>query len=95
MAVPVSQRGVVFFRNQTIGVEDQKLLVDKLGRLSGKPDASNLYRNAVSTEKLGHSVDENGKLDEAVTALEPGAFRAMSKDKLGFHKLASHGWHSE
>ena len=36
----VSQRGVVFFRNQDIGIEDQKVLGQKLGDLTGKPETS-------------------------------------------------------
>ena len=36
----VSQRGVVFFRNQSINIEDQKLLGQKLGELTGKPESS-------------------------------------------------------
>jgi len=36
----VSQRGVVFFRNQDLGIEDQKVLGQKLGELTGKPKTS-------------------------------------------------------
>ena len=39
-ALIVSQRGVVFFRNQNINVEQQKLLGQKLGELTGKPETS-------------------------------------------------------
>lgn len=38
--VSVSQRGVLFFRNQDIGIEDQKILGQKLGELTGKPATS-------------------------------------------------------
>ncbi len=40
LAVVVSQRGVVFFRNQDINIEDQKTLGQKLGVLTGKPQTS-------------------------------------------------------
>jgi len=40
LAITVSQRGVVFFRNQDITVEDQKKLGQKLGELTGKPSSS-------------------------------------------------------
>jgi hypothetical protein len=40
LAITVSQRGVVFFRNQDITVEDQKILGQKLGELTGKPASS-------------------------------------------------------
>lgn len=40
LAITVSQRGVVFFRNQDISVEEQKTLGQKLGELTGKPASS-------------------------------------------------------
>jgi hypothetical protein len=40
LAITVSERGVVFFRNQDISVEDQKTLGQKLGELTGKPASS-------------------------------------------------------
>jgi hypothetical protein len=40
LAITVSQRGVVFFRNQEISVEEQKTLGQKLGELTGKPASS-------------------------------------------------------
>ena len=39
----VSQRGVVFFRNQDINIEDQKTLGQKLGELTGKPETSKVH----------------------------------------------------
>lgn len=36
----VSQRNVVFFRNQDLTVEEQKILGQKLGELTGKPESS-------------------------------------------------------
>jgi alpha-ketoglutarate-dependent taurine dioxygenase len=44
LAILVSQRGVVFFRGQDIGIEDQKLLGQKLGELTGKPETSKASR---------------------------------------------------
>lgn len=40
LAITVSQRGVVFFCNQDISVEDQKTLGQRLGELTGKPATS-------------------------------------------------------
>jgi hypothetical protein len=40
LAILVSQRGVVFFRNQDINIEEQKALGQKLGELTGKPTTS-------------------------------------------------------
>jgi len=39
----VSERGVVFFRNANISVEQQKELVQKLGEAGGKPATSGLH----------------------------------------------------
>jgi hypothetical protein len=38
-----SERGVVFFRDAIITPEEQKDLVDALGRLGGKPESSRLH----------------------------------------------------
>lgn len=40
LAILCSQRGVVFFRNQDIDVEQLKVLTGKLGELTGKPEES-------------------------------------------------------
>jgi hypothetical protein len=40
LAIIISQRGVVFFRNKEISVEDQKTLGQKLGELTDKPASS-------------------------------------------------------
>lgn len=41
MDIPlVSQRGVVFFRNQELNSDQQKQLAQKLGELTGKPSTS-------------------------------------------------------
>lgn len=54
----VSQRGVVFFRDQDINIEDQKILGTKLGELSGKPDTSKLHVHPITEEssELGDEV---------------------------------------
>ncbi|KAH8884277.1 Clavaminate synthase-like protein [Thozetella sp. PMI_491] len=65
LAILVSQRGVVFFRNQDLDVEKQ--LGQKLGELTGKPETSKLHRHALSNSKRGIAVDENGKLNDEVS----------------------------
>jgi hypothetical protein len=47
LAVLVSQRGVVFFRSQSIGIDDQKILGQKLGELTGKPATSKVLTAAL------------------------------------------------
>lgn len=46
----VSQRGVVFFRNQSLNIDDQKLLGQKLGELTGKPETSKVIIAIDTTE---------------------------------------------
>jgi hypothetical protein len=50
LAITVSQRGVVFFRNQDISIEEQKTLGQKLGELTGKPASSKVcYSESITT----------------------------------------------
>ena len=51
----VSQRGVVFFKNQSLTLEEQKKLGLRLGQLTGRPAESSLHRHPVTetTPELG------------------------------------------
>ncbi|KAF2105596.1 hypothetical protein BDV96DRAFT_626198 [Lophiotrema nucula] len=97
LAVLVSQRGVVFFRNQDINIDDQKILGQKLGELTGKPETSKLHRHALSNSKRGIAVDENGKLDDEVSVISSEQNRKFYKDRFSANskKLASLGWHAD
>ena len=64
----VSQRGVVFFRDQDITIAEQKVLGTKLGELSGKPASSKLHIHPITEEssELGDEIsvissERNGK----------------------------------
>ena len=54
----VSQRGVVFFRDQDLSIEEQKQLGTKLGELSGKPASSKLHVHPITeeTSELGDEI---------------------------------------
>ncbi len=97
--LPVSQRGVVFFRHQDLAIDDQKLLGQKLGELTGKPATSGLHRHALSNSKRGIAVDENGRLDDEVSVISSEQTRRFYGDRFGGEgpkkRLASHGWHAE
>lgn len=43
LAITISRRGVVFFKNQNLSPEDQKFLTNCLGHLTGKPPTSGLH----------------------------------------------------
>ncbi|GAD94720.1 hypothetical protein AN2198.2 [Paecilomyces variotii No. 5] len=97
LAILVSQRGVVFFRNQKINSDEQKVLGQKLGELTGKPSTSKLHRHAVANSKRGISVDENGKLDDEISVISSEVNRKLYGDRYQPHngRLASEGWHAD
>lgn len=93
----VSQRGVVFLRNQDLGVSDQKSLAIKIGHLTGRPDASYLHKHPLSNGKRGLAVGSDGKVDDEVTIMSSEQNKKMYKGRCGpsTKRLASEGWHSE
>ncbi|KAK0619080.1 hypothetical protein B0T14DRAFT_430375 [Immersiella caudata] len=97
LAILVSQRGVVFFRNQDINIDDQKLLGQRLGELTGKPETSKLHRHALSNSKRGIAVDENGKLDDEVSVISSEQNRKYYGDRYSriSKRLAGEGWHAD
>ncbi|EPE04241.1 hypothetical protein F503_04756 [Ophiostoma piceae UAMH 11346] len=97
LAILVSQRGVVFFRNQDLKIDDQKVLGQKLGELTGKPASSRLHRHALSNSKRGIAVDENGKLDDEVSVISSEQNRKYYKDRFtsSSKQLAGVGWHAD
>ncbi|KAF7551942.1 hypothetical protein G7Z17_g4681 [Cylindrodendrum hubeiense] len=80
LAVLCSQRGVVFFREQDISTEQLKILTNKLGELTGKPEES---KNGTHDEEVFYisSVREKENHSNRFEAPLP--------------KLASYLWHSD
>ncbi|KAK0629499.1 hypothetical protein B0T17DRAFT_188688 [Bombardia bombarda] len=97
LAILISQRGVVFFRNQDLNIENQKLLGQRLGELTGKPETSKLHRHALANSKRGIAVDENGKLDDEVSVISSEQNRKFYSDRYSpaSKRIASHGWHAD
>lgn len=93
----VSQRCVVFFRNQDLNIGDQKLLGQKLGELTGKPASSKLHRDALANGKRGIPVDQNGRCDDEVSVISSEIGKKFFQDRvtLASKKIASVGWHAE
>jgi len=54
LAILISQRNVVFFRDQDIDIEAQKILGQKLGILSGKPAESGLHVHPLTEQGSEH-----------------------------------------
>ncbi|KAL4889706.1 hypothetical protein BDV59DRAFT_210132 [Aspergillus ambiguus] len=97
LAITVSRRGVVFFRNQSLNSDQQKFLGQKLGELTGKPATSKLHRHAVNNSKRSISVDENGKLDDEISVISSEVNRKYYGDRFSnnIRHLASEGWHAD
>lgn len=98
LAITVSQRGVVFFRNQDINIEEQKILAQKLGELTGKPQTSKLHKHAVSNGKRGIPVDDKGTLDDEVSIVSSDTPRASDTNQFADRaprKNANQVWHSD
>ncbi|GAA5878129.1 hypothetical protein JCM8547_005635 [Rhodosporidiobolus lusitaniae] len=82
LAIIVSQRGVVFFKDQTRKLTDSeiKLLANKLGTLSGRPQESGLHIHP--TECVP---------DPELSPITTG----FTKRRPGTSLLASRGWHTD
>jgi alpha-ketoglutarate-dependent taurine dioxygenase len=51
LAKLISERGVVFFKNQTITPAELKVLGQRIGEGGGKPKTSGLHRHPISREE--------------------------------------------
>ncbi|KAL3480806.1 taurine catabolism dioxygenase TauD, TfdA family protein [Aspergillus californicus] len=93
----VSQRGVVFLRNQDLSISDQKTLAIKIGHLTGRPHASYLHKHPLSNGKRGLAVGSDGRVDDEVTIMSSEQNKKMYKGLCGpsTKRLASEGWHSD
>lgn len=101
LAILVSRRGVVFFRNQDLNISDQKFLGQRLGELTGKPRTSKLHRHALLNGKsLGIKLGENGEElpdDDEISIISSKSARQhdLERYKPASTNLASEGWHSD
>ena len=86
LIVLVSQRNVVFFRNQDITIEQQKELGRRLGELSGKPASSKLHIHPLTPE-----FSELGDQVTVITSERRQAYKGNDD----ISTRASRGWHVE
>ncbi|KAG6908137.1 hypothetical protein DXG01_005965 [Tephrocybe rancida] len=86
LATLVSHRGVVFFSDQDLTIQQQKELATRLGELSGKPKTSKLHIHPVSedTPELGSDV--------SVISSKNGITRTQTQLT---STRSSRGWHSD
>ncbi|ANB11826.1 Jlp1p [Sugiyamaella lignohabitans] len=68
LAITISRRGVVFFRNQDITIAQQKKLADQLGKLAGKPETSGLHIHPVAPAG-GFLKEGSDEIDEEVSII--------------------------
>ncbi|KAJ5086537.1 Taurine catabolism dioxygenase TauD/TfdA [Penicillium alfredii] len=91
LALTVSQRGVVFFRNQdALDDELQKELAQRLGELSGKPSTSGLHIHPVSNSGREHSVK-----DDEISVISSEQRKKLYKDRNQRKQTARREWHSD
>ncbi|KAL4804757.1 hypothetical protein BDV18DRAFT_153123 [Aspergillus unguis] len=91
LAITISQRGVVFFRKQDGLTDDlQKELVDRLGRLSGKPSTSGLHIHPISNSKREHSTP-----DDEISVISSEQRQKLYQGRYSFGKSGRHEWHSD
>ncbi|EED82686.1 predicted protein [Postia placenta Mad-698-R] len=90
LAIIVSQRNVVFFRNQDIDLEQQKVLGTKLGVLSGRPKESGLHIHpTVATQEK----DEFGPDTQVITSAHHKQIEL--EEDLNVSQFATKEWHSD
>lgn len=102
LAILVSHRGVVFFTDQDIKINQQKELGTRMGELSGKPATSTLHKHPISedTPELGAEISVISSL--GYVFWRPDAQReyllcsgiARPQGRLRASR-ASNGWHSD
>ncbi|PKI85038.1 hypothetical protein MVES1_000799 [Malassezia vespertilionis] len=96
LAIIISRRGVVFFKNQDISPEEQKFVTDRLGRLSGKPSSSNLHVHPVynaSRNTKDQVVDGNGtrNTDNEISVISSN----INRDLEFTYKSGADEWHTD
>ncbi|KAI0683840.1 alpha-ketoglutarate-dependent taurine dioxygenase [Cytidiella melzeri] len=87
LAILVSQRGVVFFRNQDITIEEQKALGTKLGELTGKPESSKLHVHPITEES-----SELGDEISVISSVRNREYTAPRVDRSAFSAI---NWHAD
>ncbi|KIP07868.1 hypothetical protein PHLGIDRAFT_117738 [Phlebiopsis gigantea 11061_1 CR5-6] len=89
LAVLISQRGVVFFRDQDLSIAEQKQLGTKLGELSGKPASSKLHVHPITeeTSELGDEI--------SVISSERNREYVNPKARLDRTTLSAANWHAD
>ncbi|ANB14238.1 Jlp1p [Sugiyamaella lignohabitans] len=96
LAITISRRGVVFFRNQDLTIEEQKTLALQLGKLTGVPETSGLHIHPTAPAG-GFLKDGTDETDPEVSIISSKLGKELYlRDKLIVNKKrAANGWHSD
>ncbi|KAJ3240513.1 hypothetical protein HDU78_002274 [Chytriomyces hyalinus] len=86
-AVLVSQRNVVFLRNQDLTFTEQKEFIERLGRAAGKPATSGLHAHPTT--------DPTSELGEHALVISSEEARKYGNIYSSRGELASLSWHSD
>jgi hypothetical protein len=89
LAILISRRGVVFFRNQDITVQQQLELVDRLASLTGRPKGHGLHIHPLLNS------DQKTKLNDEVQVITSAFREIYFEADVARSELASEGWHSD
>ncbi|CAI6091687.1 unnamed protein product, partial [Clonostachys chloroleuca] len=94
LAILASRRGVLFFRNQELSIPQQKILVQKMGELTGKPSTSKLSKHALYTKGMVAHLEEAGEFDPEVVEIWSQVERKNYPQRYTNPRpFASGGWH--
>ncbi|KAG5637469.1 hypothetical protein H0H81_004440 [Sphagnurus paluster] len=86
LATLISHRGVVFFSEQDLTIEQQKQLATRLGELSGKPATSKLHVHPIS--------EETPELSADISVISSMGHAGVSSPSY-FRSHTLRGWHSD
>lgn len=87
----VSERGVVFFRNTDITPEEQKTLVNALGRHGGKPESSGLHIHPLTLQDSKYG-DEISLISNKVVFHKDFKRPDIWESEKATRRPGKHGW---
>jgi len=91
LAITVSERGVVFLRNQDVTTKELLTLGEKLSTLTGSPESSGLHIHPIT-----EAGSELGDQISVISSVKQKKGAAPVVDKLTEpSKFASNGWHAD
>lgn len=94
LILPVSQRGVVFFRSQDdLDNDSQKVLCQKLGELTGKPSDSSLHIHPISNKSFQCNKDD--EISVISNDLATKIFKDRKTEQHQKKQSLKKGWHSD